>query len=116
MPTTPLHILTWSQDHLSYALATQGQPVQMFAPEDTDTWQTWLATATSFTFRGGAGRLNVYHEARGETTHYWYAYQTTGKRTRKRFMPVGSCTKGAMTPTCVPLARGITGMSRWASG
>jgi LuxR family maltose regulon positive regulatory protein len=86
MPKTPLHTLTWSQDHARYELSTQGQLVQLFPPEDTDTWQSWLATATAFTFRGAAGRLNVYQEARGDAGHYWYAYHTTGKHTRKRYL------------------------------
>ncbi len=86
MPKTPLHTLTWSQDHSGYELSTQGSLEQVFSPEDTDMWQHWLATATAFTFQGAAGRLNVYQETRREAGQYWYAYHTTGKRTHKRYL------------------------------
>jgi LuxR family transcriptional regulator, maltose regulon positive regulatory protein len=86
MPKVPLHTLTWSQDHTRYELATQGHLEQIFAPEDTDAWQSWLKTATSFTFWGAAGHLNIYKEVRRNASQYWYAYHTTGKRTRKRYL------------------------------
>lgn len=86
MPRVPLHILTWSsEDHL-YELYTQGQLKLRFRPEDEAAWQTWLGQATSFAFQGQASNLNVYHEARPRGGHYWYAYHTTGKRVRKRYL------------------------------
>ena len=55
-------------------------------PEDQVVWLVWLETVTSFAFRGMCGNLNVYQEARRRGGRYWYAYATTGPRTRKRYL------------------------------
>ncbi len=86
MPRRPLHLLTWSSEHHLYELYTQGQLKLRFRPEGEAVWQTWLGEATSFAFQGAAGNLNVYHEARPRGGQYWYAYHTTGKRARKRYL------------------------------
>ncbi|QBD74964.1 LuxR family transcriptional regulator [Ktedonosporobacter rubrisoli] len=86
MPKTSQHILTWSQEHAGYELSTQGQLERVFLSEETDAWQTWLATVTAFTFRGAAGHLNVYKEVRRNASQYWYASRTAGKRTSKRYL------------------------------
>ncbi len=86
MPRRPFHILIWSREDHLYELSTQGQLEQRFRPEDETAWQSWLGEATSFAFQGARGHLNVYHEARPRGGRYWYAYHTTGKRVRKRYL------------------------------
>ncbi|WP_220197729.1 hypothetical protein [Ktedonospora formicarum] len=83
MPRTPLHTISWSQDHAWYELVS---PNQVFVPGDEEAWQAWLLGHDSFAFQGRAGRLNVYKEARPRGGQYWYAYHTTGKRTDKRYL------------------------------
>ena len=86
MPRVPLHILTWSSEYHFYELYTQSHLEQRFRPGDEAAWLTWLDEATSFAFQGAAGNLNAYHEARPRGGQYWYAYHTTGKRVRKRYL------------------------------
>jgi LuxR family transcriptional regulator, maltose regulon positive regulatory protein len=86
MPMTPLHTLLWSQDQSRYELYTRQQLAQAFEPEDFGAWLIWLQNATAFAFRGACGSLNVYLEARRRGGHYWYAYHTNGKHTRKRYL------------------------------
>src|SRR5215469_12478594 len=86
MPRTPLHTLTWSQDHAWYELFSFGQVLRSFVPGDEAAWQAWLEAHDSFAFQGRLGRLNVYQEARPRGGQYWYAYHTIGKRTHKRYL------------------------------
>lgn len=86
MPKPSPHTLSWSQEFRRYAWSTQGHLEREFSAEDTDAWQAQLATVTAFAFQGAAGHLNVYQEARRATGLYWYASQTSGKRTRKRYL------------------------------
>ena len=83
MPRTPLHTLSWSQDHARYELFSFSQ---VFVPGDDAAWQAWLEIHDSFAFQGRQGRLNVYKEARPRGGQYWYAYHTTSKRTHKRYL------------------------------
>src|SRR5437762_13922594 len=84
MSRTPLHALIWSQEQRLYELHTQNRLEQRFQPTDEATWQSWLREVTSFAFHSPAGSLNVYLERRPRGGAYWYAYQTTAGRTRKR--------------------------------
>src|SRR5690348_3513675 len=86
MGRTPLHALTWSQEQRLYELHTQNRLEQRFQPTDEATWQSWLREVTSFAFHSPAGSLNVYLERRPRGGAYWYAYQTTAGRTRKRYL------------------------------
>jgi LuxR family maltose regulon positive regulatory protein len=86
MPRKPLHTLVWSRESSLYEFYTQGQIQQRFRPGEEAAWQTWLGEATSFAFQGACGKLNAYHEARPRGGRYWYAYHTTGKRVRKRYL------------------------------
>jgi len=86
MPRRPLHALIWSPDQHQYELYTQDQLEQHFRPEDEAAWQSWLGEVTSFAFQGAAGNLNVYREAWPRGGQYWYAYHTTGTRSRKRYL------------------------------
>ena len=83
MPRTPLHTLSWSQDHAWYELFSLNQVI---VPRDEATWQAWLEAHDSFAFQGRQGRLNVYKEARPRGGQYWYAYHTTSKRTYKGYL------------------------------
>src|ERR1051326_3840828 len=86
MPRSPHHKLIWSREHRLYELYTQGHLGQRFRPGDGAAWQTWLGKETSLAFQGVSGNLNVYYEARPRGGQYWYAYHTTGQRTRKRYL------------------------------
>jgi LuxR family transcriptional regulator, maltose regulon positive regulatory protein len=86
MPKLPLHALIWSRDQSLYELYTQGHLEQRFQPGDEASWLAWLGGVSSFAFQGISGSLNVYQEARGRAGRYWYAYHTTGSRTRKRYL------------------------------
>jgi LuxR family transcriptional regulator, maltose regulon positive regulatory protein len=67
MPRTPLHTLSWSQDHAWYELFSLNQVI---VPRDEATWQAWLEAHDSFAFQGRQGRLNVYKEARPRGGQY----------------------------------------------
>jgi hypothetical protein len=86
MPRRPLHALIWSPDQHQYELYTRGQLEQRLRLGDEAAWQGWLDEVTSFAFQGAAGNLNVYREARPRGGSYWYAYHTTGTRSRKRYL------------------------------
>ena len=86
MPRVPLHALIWLEDQGLYVRYTQGQLAQRFQPTEDHTWLAWLNTVTSFAFQSPAGRLNVYQETRPRGGRYWYAYHTSGRRTRKRYL------------------------------
>jgi LuxR family maltose regulon positive regulatory protein len=86
MPRAPRHLLSWSAERTLYELYTHGQLVERFRPEDDALWLRWLDAQPSFTFQGAAGRLAAYQEARSGGARYWYAYQTSGRRTGKRYL------------------------------
>ena len=86
MPKSPTHRLIWSVEHNAYELHAPEHPPQRFVPEDEASWLAWLATCTSFSFQGRAGRLNVYKEPRLRGAGYWYAYHSTGQRVAKRYL------------------------------
>ncbi|GHO91133.1 hypothetical protein KSF_011810 [Reticulibacter mediterranei] len=55
--------------------------------EETDTWREWLASHTSFSFRGREGHLTLLKETRARGGDgYWYAYRHLGKRTVKKYV------------------------------
>lgn len=64
MPGFPHHTLTWTEDEGAYKLSVRGRAERFFRPGDAAAWCDWLGGATSFSFRGAAGSLNVYEEAR----------------------------------------------------
>ncbi len=86
MPRIPLHTLLWQDEQGRYELYKEQQLEQAFDPEDFGAWLIWLQNATAFAFRGACGSLNVYLESRRRGRHYWYAYHTNGKYTRKRYL------------------------------
>jgi LuxR family transcriptional regulator, maltose regulon positive regulatory protein len=86
MGRAPLHALIWSREHSLYELYTQGQLQLRFRPAEEAAWLAWLCEASSFAFHGRGGSLNVYQEQRPRGGAYWYAYHTSGGRTRKRYL------------------------------
>src|SRR5260221_7633177 len=86
MPRVPLHALTWSREQNLYELYTQGQLQQRFRPAEEAAWLAWLGSVSSFAFHSPGGSLNVYLERRPRGGVYWYAYHTSGGRTRKRYL------------------------------
>ncbi|GCF11754.1 LuxR C-terminal-related transcriptional regulator [Dictyobacter arantiisoli] len=86
MPKSPTYRLIWSAERNAYELHTPDHSHQRFVPEDEASWLAWLATCTSFSFQGHAGRLNVYKELRSRGAGYWYAYHSTGRRVAKRYL------------------------------
>ncbi len=86
MPRLPLHALIWSRERSLYELYTRGQLEQRFRSGDEAAWLAWLGNVSSFAFQGISGSLNVYQEARPRGGQYWYAYHTSGSRTRKRYL------------------------------
>jgi LuxR family maltose regulon positive regulatory protein len=106
MPRLPLHALIWSREHTLYELYTQGQLEQRFRPGDESAWLAWLGEVTSFAFQGISGSLNVYQEARRRARQYWYAYHSTGSRTRKRYLgPTVRVTLGRLEEAAQALSR-----------
>ncbi len=86
MSRAPLHALTWSAEQSLYELYTQGQLEQRFRSAEEAAWLAWLRGVSSFAFHGSSGSLNVYREQRPRGGTYWYAYHTSGGRTRKRYL------------------------------
>src|SRR5262249_52260491 len=76
----------WSEQQGGYHLFTQDRPDHALLEIDEATWFSWLATHTSFSFRGKQGHLNLLKEARPRGEGYWYAYQRQGKRMRKHYL------------------------------
>lgn len=86
MPKRPTHILIWSSENNAYRLHVPEQQPQLLMAEDEDSWFTWLATHSSFSFQGRSGRLSVLKEARSRSEGYWYAYHTAARRTHKHYL------------------------------
>jgi ATP/maltotriose-dependent transcriptional regulator MalT len=86
MPRVPLHALTWSREQNLYELYTQGQLKLRFRPAEEAAWLAWLGSVSSFAFHSPGGSLNVYLERRPRGGVYWYAYHTSGGRTRKCYL------------------------------
>jgi LuxR family maltose regulon positive regulatory protein len=84
MPKLAQHRLVWSVESGSYQLY---YPEGAFQKVDqaNPNWFEWLNQASSFSFQGQAGRLNLLKEARGDET-YWYAYRRQGRRTTKKYV------------------------------
>lgn len=86
MPKRPTHTLVWSSENNAYRLHVPEQQPQLLMAEDEDSWFTWLATHSSFSFQGRSGRLSVLKEARSRGEGYWYAYHTAARRTHKHYL------------------------------
>jgi LuxR family maltose regulon positive regulatory protein len=86
MPKSAAHTLIWSAQRQTYLLIGPNAAPLSLAPGNDDRWLAWLATHTSFSFQGQSGHLNVLKEARQRGTGYWYAYHTTQRQARKRYL------------------------------
>lgn len=86
MPKPARYILIWSEVNQHYILHCHGQPAQCFLSEDERAFSLWLAGQSSFAFWGQAGRIFVHKETRPRGTGYWYAYHTSARHTRKRYL------------------------------
>src|SRR5258708_5462728 len=86
MSRLPFHALIWSDEQRLYELYTQGQLRLRVRPAEEAAWLACLREAISFAFHGKGGSLNVYLEQRPRGGAYWYAYETTEGRTRKRYL------------------------------
>jgi LuxR family maltose regulon positive regulatory protein len=86
MPRAPLHALVWCGEQSLYELYALGRLERRLQPADDDALLAWLGQVTSFAFHGAAGSLNLYQEARPRGGRYWYAYHTSTRRTRKRYL------------------------------
>ncbi len=87
MPKAAQHLLRWSAEQQIYILSEQEQADQALLQGEGTWWLEWLATHTSFSFRGKHGHLNLQKEVRprgGEG--YWYAYRRQGKHTVKKYV------------------------------
>jgi LuxR family maltose regulon positive regulatory protein len=89
MARTTQAALIWLQEQQSYLWRDAQCGEAGEAPilhEETETWLQWLASHTSFSFRGREGQLTMLKETRPRGGDgYWYAYRRQGKRTIKKY-------------------------------
>ncbi|GLV60804.1 HTH-type transcriptional regulator MalT [Dictyobacter sp. S3.2.2.5] len=85
MARSAIPLLRWVEGRQAYELSLAegaARPVGL----DDDGWLSALEEAGSFAFEGRAGRLSVIRERRARGAGYWYAYRSSGRRTRKRYL------------------------------
>ncbi|WP_165423011.1 LuxR C-terminal-related transcriptional regulator [Ktedonosporobacter rubrisoli] len=86
MPKLPEFLLRWDELQQLYALNAHDQLIQRFRPEDEKLWRRWLEEHATFSFQSPQGRITVRKELRKRGSGYWYAYHTSGRHTRKRYL------------------------------
>src|ERR1044071_9803847 len=86
MPKSASHLLIWSPERRRYELRRANDEKYCFLLEDGENWNTWLATHTSFSFRGRCGQITLLKEPRTHGDGYWYAYRRQGKHVAKKYL------------------------------
>ena len=86
MPKAAASTLAWSAVHQTYTLFDRHGELTLTLDEDAPTWRAWLEQATSFAFRGQRGTYTARREQIKPGDWYWYAYQRSQKRVRKKYL------------------------------
>lgn len=86
MPKSASYLLIWSEERERYELCRADDEKDCFPLEDSESWDSWLATHTSFAFRGRHGHLTLLKEPRTHGDGYWYAYRRQGKHVAKKYL------------------------------
>ena len=86
MPKPATHALVWSSEQNTYTVCEEGQQPVPYLTENHETWVSWLAKRSSFSFQGKKGHLSLLKEERTRGNEgYWYAYRRQGQRRIKRY-------------------------------
>ena len=86
MPKEAAFTLAWSVEHQSYTLSDRHGELSLLFDESSPTWYVWLEQTTSFAFRGQSGVYTARREQIKPGDCYWYAYQRSQKRVRKKYL------------------------------
>ncbi|MBV9257655.1 MAG: LuxR family transcriptional regulator, partial [Ktedonobacteraceae bacterium] len=86
MPKEAPYTLAWSAVHQGYTLYDRHVGVTLPLDEGSLAWREWLEQATSFAFHGQRGTYTARREQIKPDDWYWYAYQRSQKRVRKKYL------------------------------
>jgi LuxR family transcriptional regulator, maltose regulon positive regulatory protein len=86
MPKEAAYTLAWSVVHHTYILSDRHAEAILTFDEDSPAWHEWLEQATSFAFQGQGGIYTARREQIKPGDWYWYAYQRSRKRVRKKYL------------------------------
>lgn len=86
MPKIAPYTLTWLPEQASYELYETRKREPLSIVPDSSTWFVWLESVSSFAFTGKHSHYTARKEARARGERYWYAYQTQGKRIKKKYL------------------------------
>ncbi|EFH83191.1 LuxR C-terminal-related transcriptional regulator [Ktedonobacter racemifer] len=90
MPRAAAYTLSWSEARQTYILCDQHTKMEELALEaHASAWQEFLVQAASFAFRGRQGTYTARREQVKQGDWYWYAYQRSQKRVRKKYLGKG---------------------------
>ena len=83
------YTLTWSAVQQTYTFSDRLAGVTLTFDERSPTWCAWLEQAATFAFRGQRGAYTARREQIKPGDWYWYAYQRSQKRLRKKYLGKG---------------------------
>jgi LuxR family maltose regulon positive regulatory protein len=86
MPKEAAYTLAWSAVHQTYTLYDRHAEMTLTFDEGSLIWREWLEQTTSFAFRGQGGAYTARREQIKPGDWYWYAYQRSHKRVRKKYL------------------------------
>jgi LuxR family maltose regulon positive regulatory protein len=86
MPKEAAYTLAWSVVHHTYTLSDSHAEAILTFDEDSPAWHAWLEQAASFAFQGQEGSYTARREQIKPGDWYWYAYQRSRKRVRKKYL------------------------------
>ena len=86
MPKEAASVLIWSAIHQTYTLSNRHTGMTLTFDESSPAWREWLEQAASFAFRGQRGAYTARREQIKPGDWYWYAYQRSQKRVRKKYL------------------------------
>jgi LuxR family maltose regulon positive regulatory protein len=86
MPKIPTYTLSWLSTAETYELyQTRERGILNIDPGNPE-WFAWLEQVSSFSFVGKSGHYTARKEAKQRGDRYWYAYHTTGKQLKKKYL------------------------------
>jgi LuxR family maltose regulon positive regulatory protein len=86
MPKEAASVLAWSAARQAYTLSDRQKEQTLTFDGDSPAWYQWLEQSASFAFRGQRGTYTARREQIKPGDWYWYAYQRTQKRVRKKYL------------------------------
>lgn len=86
MPKAAAYTLAWSAVRQAYTLYNRHTELTLTFDEGSPTWREWLEQTASFAFRGQRGAYTARREQIKPGDWYWYAYQRSQKRVRKKYL------------------------------